>query len=165
MLPAALLAPGSAGPPDDGASPVVAAILFVAVAAVTAMAVYASVSGFTAGKTQAPAATFEVVGCAPADEQVSMKLTSRGPIQMDDVEVILYNGTDDTREAANDPLVADGGPWSTGELVAVDADGGSPPAWDASLESDGGLEAGSPYRLDFVHDPTSSVFSQRPFPC
>lgn len=156
---------GPRRPPDAAANPVVAGLLMVAVTAVLAAAVYVSTSGFTAGTAQAPAATFSIETCTPSEDKVQIQLHSRGPVQKDDVDLNLFNRTDDTLEAHTDPLLADGGPWGTGEVVAVDTDGSSDPTWNGSLDSPGGLGSGYNYRVDFVHGPTESVFSQAPFTC
>lgn len=151
--------------PSAGASPVVAVLVMTAVAVLMAAGVYIATTGFTSTQDQVPGATFGLAACDPSRDLVALKLTSRGPVEKDEVTLVLFNRTDDTREATADPLDPAGGPWSTGAQVEVEAHTEPEPSWDAALDSPGGLEAGTRYKVDFVHGPTETVFSTRPFTC
>jgi flagellin-like protein len=156
---------------DEAVSPVIAVILMVAITVVLAATVYVWVSGFTDTSDQAPSANFQHVGCTVDSDEVTMKLTSGGPLQKDDIVVILFNATDDTEEARTDPLddgggaSYDAGTVSTGDQITITEHTGSQPNWDAALSSSGGLDSDTQYSLDFVHKPTESTFASLPYTC
>jgi flagellin-like protein len=155
---------------DSAVSPVIAVILMVAITVVLAATVYVWVSGFTDTGDQAPSANFRHVSCDETigtddtgENNVTVKLTSGGPLQQDDTKVILFNRTDDSQEATTDPL-SDSGTWATGSQKVVSENSGTGDyVWDSALTQS--LGENEEYRLDFIHKPTESSYASLPFTC
>lgn len=130
---------------DRALSPVVTVFLLFAVAAVVAVGVQAWLGLFTAPAS----ADFQVAGCQPGDDVITVRLVDGGPIPYRALGMTLENHTSGETEARIERLPLEG-QWNDGRFLRLGSQDPStttlpPGEWE--LASPGGLGNSSAYGL------------------